>query len=271
MYEEKLEWILKFLNCFFRILGRRRGDTIRAYLAEHFALIYRHSLSGGDKILFFGQGLKPLYRGRSLLTKEPETIAWIDGMSSEEVIWDVGANIGVYSLYAAKVKKMKVIAFEPSASNYAVLCRNIELNKLDNEITGFCMALSDSNKFDRLYFPTTNIGASGNQQGITKNMFNEDFTPMFSQGSLGMTIDSLIENWGFIPPNHIKIDVDGIEGLIIDGADKTLKSLKTKSLLVEVVESSKLKLDNVKEKLESYGFVGKLHGKNNHIFTREFK
>jgi len=86
-----------------------------------------------------------------------------------------------------------------------------------------------------------------------------------------MTIDSLIENWGFIPPNHIKIDVDGIEGLIIDGADKTLKSLKTKSLLVEVVESSKLKLDNVKEKLESYGFVGKLHGKNNHIFTREFK
>ena len=48
-----------------------------------------------------------LWRARTYLTKEPETINWIDGFKKNEVFFDVGANIGLYSIYAAK-KNCKV-------------------------------------------------------------------------------------------------------------------------------------------------------------------
>ena len=61
------------------------------------------------------------WRGRTHLTKEPETIAWIDGFNEGDVFYDIGANIGVYSLYAAFKKKTQVFAFEPSPFNFATL------------------------------------------------------------------------------------------------------------------------------------------------------
>ena len=71
----------------------------------------------------------PYTRAVTLFTKEPETIAWIDDrVLPGDVFYDIGANIGVFSLYSAKVKKATVIAFEPHAKNYGILNENIFLN-----------------------------------------------------------------------------------------------------------------------------------------------
>ena len=69
-------------------------------------------------------------RATTLLSKEPETIQWIDGFKDGVVLWDIGANVGVYALYAAIRRKASVLAFEPSAPNFHVLSRNIHLNSL---------------------------------------------------------------------------------------------------------------------------------------------
>ena len=71
------------------------------------------------------------WRVNTCLTKEPETIEWIDGFENKEnlIFWDIGANIGLYSIYnSLKNVNSTTIAFEPSSSNLRVLTRNISIN-----------------------------------------------------------------------------------------------------------------------------------------------
>ena len=75
--------------------------------------------------------------------KEPETLEWIDSIPEGSVIWDIGANIGLYSCYAAKHRNCKVFAFEPSIFNLELLARNIFINKLVDRLTIIPLPLSD--------------------------------------------------------------------------------------------------------------------------------
>ena len=86
------------------------------------------------------------WRIDTLLTKEPETIEWINNFkdNKELVFWDIGANIGLYSIYAAlRYKDIKIISFEPSTNNLRILSRNISINQLDEKIFINQLPLSD--------------------------------------------------------------------------------------------------------------------------------
>ena len=74
------------------------------------------------------------YRAETFSTKEPETLRWIDTFKKNSVFWDIGANVGLYSCYAAKNIKCKVYAFEPSVFNLELLSKNIFINSLMDEI-----------------------------------------------------------------------------------------------------------------------------------------
>ena len=76
------------------------------------------------------------------MTKEPDTIQWIDEFPEQTVFWDVGANVGVYSLYAATKPGVSVLSFEPLAANFHVLSRNIELNDFGHCVRAYCVALA---------------------------------------------------------------------------------------------------------------------------------
>ena len=67
------------------------------------------------------------WRVTTFLTKEPETIEWIDTFAPGDVLFDIGANIGCYSIYAAS-RSVRVMAFEPESQNYALINQNIFLN-----------------------------------------------------------------------------------------------------------------------------------------------
>ncbi len=58
------------------------------------------------------------YRADSFYTKEPETVAWIDSFNDNEIFFDIGANIGIYSLYASITHSCKTFCFEPYHKNY---------------------------------------------------------------------------------------------------------------------------------------------------------
>src|SRR6185437_4913944 len=68
------------------------------------------------------------WRVNTFATKEPETLDWIDSLPEGAVLWDIGANVGLYSVYAAKARRCRVWAFEPSVFNVELLARNIFLN-----------------------------------------------------------------------------------------------------------------------------------------------
>ena len=79
---------------------------------------------------------------------------WINRFSCDKriIFWDIGANIGLYSIYAAlKSENVDVVAFEPSTSNLRVLSFYISINKLQNRIKIINQPLSDiKNNFQLL-------------------------------------------------------------------------------------------------------------------------
>ena len=73
--------------------------------------------TGGNNYIFSIANPLLRLRAETFLTKEPETLEWIDRMNDDSVLWDIGANVGIYSIYAAVSKRANVIAFEPSFFN----------------------------------------------------------------------------------------------------------------------------------------------------------
>ena len=150
------------------------------------------------------------------------------------VVVDIGANIGYYTLIAAKLvgNKGTVYAFEPMPSNYELLCKNIEVNGYTNVV------------------PVQK--AVSNKQGEAKFWFEGDWSgsPSFSKYCvLAVSKHETLEKGGFIEvetisldeffentvknikADVIKVDTGGGEGLIIDGAEKVLKSNNLKIFL----------------------------------------
>jgi hypothetical protein len=75
----------------------------------------------GKGMRFATTGSSSKKRLRSLFSKEPITIAWMDTFASGETLYDIGANVGMYTVYAAVMRDAAVYSFEPEALNYAEL------------------------------------------------------------------------------------------------------------------------------------------------------
>ncbi len=164
-------------------------------------------------------------------TDEPETLAWIDGFKGGETLWDIGASIGVYSLYAALDEDLTIYAFEPSGFNFGLLIEHIAINDMGDRINPLCIALGRNSGLNKLHMAHASPGHGGNALGVARNQFRS-FAPVFSQTVLAFSMDQLRERYGLTAPDHIKIDVDGIEPEIIAGARETLPEVKT--LLMEI-------------------------------------
>ena len=98
----------------------------------------------GQQILISIDHLRTLNRAKTYSKKEPDTLDWLDSFESGSCYFDIGANIGQYSLYPAKKygKDVQIFAFEPQSNNYYALNKNIYLNNLSNHILSYCFAVS---------------------------------------------------------------------------------------------------------------------------------
>jgi FkbM family methyltransferase len=193
------------------------------------------------KMRFATTGSSSKKRLRSLFSKEPITLAWIDTFPKGETLYDIGANVGMYTIYASVMRNATVYAFEPEALNYAELNKNIFLNDIQDRVLGYCLALSDVDKADRLLLSDFGLGIS--YHDFEENSWTED--KVFAQdwvlskdnrrqqGCLGRTVDSLIGE-GIPIPHHIKIDVDGLEHRVIGGMQDVLRQPGLKTVLIEI-------------------------------------
>lgn len=175
------------------------------------------------------------FRASTFATKEPDTLDWISSFQKNAIFLDIGANIGIYSIFAAKFTK-KIYSFEPDALNYALLNLNIKDNSLDEKISAYPVSIHNSFKFDYLNLQNYQFGGALSSFSNNKDQFEKRFNPSFRQGSYSITIDYFISNLEIkIKENlYCKIDVDGNEKIVLDGAKKTLKNKIFKSILVEL-------------------------------------
>ena len=172
------------------------------------------------------------WRARTFLTKEPETLEWIDTFESGDVLFDVGANIGLYSIYAAS-RSVRVVAFEPESQNYALINQNIFLNGLGEKVQCLAVALADRNGVDYIYLSRFRAGESMHAFADPLDWQRRPFNPSFQQGSVAFSLDGFLDFQPEPFPTHIKIDVDGIEAKVVRGAARTLRDERLQSLLVE--------------------------------------
>ncbi|MCR9140729.1 MAG: FkbM family methyltransferase [bacterium] len=197
---------------------------------ENFVITHRVPV-GEKEIRVFGYGAVCRWRADTLLSKEPETIEWMKGFATGETLWDVGANIGVYTLYAAAIRGCKVAAFEPAAQNYYILNKNIELNRLAASVRAFPIAFSYG-------FRASSFTMSNLEGGAALSTIEDDpeVSANFTQGLMALSLDEFVERGGTTFPDHLKIDVDGEEHNILLGGKKLLADGRLKTLLIELDE-----------------------------------
>lgn len=174
---------------------------------------------------------------------------------------DIGANIGSFTILAAKVAGAEVIAFEPDTNTVATLARNIAANAVEDRVAVHTSALGDREQ--DLWF------TSGMD---TINHVAEADTP----GAVrvhGTTLDTVLA--GRVPL-LIKIDVEGHEPAVVAGAQKTLASPDLKAVEVETVTQ------DIADMLAGHGFAQRhydpftrrlsqtpVHAANNSLYVRD--
>lgn len=175
------------------------------------------------------------YRCNSFFEKEPETVAWIETMIRDgDVVYDVGANIGLYSIYSAiRHPNARVYAFEPLRGNYQRLCDNAQINDVPNLVPLY-FALSDCTAIQSLYINDYRKGASGSQLGAPVNDVGEPFSPLGMEYVPSIRMDDLENIFALPQPNHIKIDVDGLEAKIVNGMRNILSGDSVRTVLIEI-------------------------------------
>jgi len=260
---------------------RLLGDEPRGRLIEEIFDSMTFDVPVGAKSFRFATPTPTLrWRARTALSKEPDTIGWIDRFQPDDVLWDIGANVGVFSLYAAAIRGTRVVAFEPAAGNYMMLCRNVELNGLDNRVVAYCLALSGETRLGVLNSAERALGGALHQFGERgdSSVYWSEAGCIAHQGMTGFAIDDFIRLFNPPFPTHVKIDVDGLELPILRGAAATLHDRRLSSVMVELSLTDRAECELGLELLSQAGFELVAQGERqqaggaaaaNHFFARK--
>ncbi len=241
--------IFKALSLFFKT---RVGNYIIEKML-HLSLNNFKEINYNDcKLKFIVPNWINRFRIDTFATKEPETLEWINSFKKNSIFWDIGANVGLYSCYASKNLNCKVIAFEPSIFNLELLGRNIFINQLVDKVTVIPIPLTDNLSENKLNISTTEWGGSGSTFGQNYTYDGSILNTKFDYKTIGISMDQAVNLLKIPQPDYIKIDVDGIEHLILKGGEKTLLSVK--SILVEIDDRFKKQKENTEKYLNNAGF-----------------
>lgn len=161
-----------------------------------------------------------VWRANTITEKEPGTIAWIQTFALGDVFYDIGANIGVYTLLAAKQvgPTGHVVACEPHLPNAVALLRNVEASGFTDRVSVVAAAVDEHEGWKTFAYRSSRTGSSGSQIGRPG-----------CEVKRTISVHSLFSE--FVPATHIKVDVDGNEPGIVKGMRGALHG--TRSVQIE--------------------------------------
>ena len=164
----------------------------------------------------------------SSCSKEPWTVRWIeDYLEPGDVLYDVGANVGAYTLLAAvAVPGMRVVSFEPSPANFAALCANVDLNGVSDRVIAVPLALGDRARSALL---DRDAAVPGGSPRLGNAVPAEAATKVLVD-----RLDDVIRRFDLPTPDHLKLDVEGGELDVLAGGERLLASGGVRSAMVEL-------------------------------------
>jgi len=197
---------------------------------------------------------KTYYRWQTYNSKEPETFDWIDTWVREgDTFFDIGANIGIYTIYVAlRHPGARVVAFEPEYANLHLLRDNVVENSLQGRVEVYSIALSNRSGLSHLHIQDFTPGAALHTESRDTLSITRMRRPViWREGICVFTMDAFCDETG-LQPQCIKIDVDGTEPEVLEGAVRTLSSPGLRSLIIELPRETRAR-DTCEELLLSAG------------------
>ena len=148
-------------------------------------------------------------------------------------IVDIGTNTGMHTIPLGKMLKNngKVIAIEPEKNNFEILKKNIKLNNLDNVIV---INKGCFSKRSTLTFYLDGVGTGGHSL-VNKNVGDEEIKIEVD------SLDNILKELKIKKVDLIKVDVEGAESDVLEGAVKTLKKFHPK-IIFEAWDNEHLKI-----------------------------
>lgn len=140
-------------------------------------------------------------------------------LKANDLFFDIGANVGVYTVLASKIKNAKTVSIEPLPNTFDKLLDNIKINRLDNVEA---MNIGLANQKSKLFFTTDKDTMNRIATEKDKNTKEVEVD----------TLDSLALKHGY--PKLIKMDVEGYETMVLNGAKKTLLSDELEAIIIEL-------------------------------------
>ncbi len=199
---------------FGKLLPRFAYPVVRGPLKGARFILGTFSGKGGGATVYFNMS-------------EPEqTSALVDTLKKGQVFFDIGANVGYYTILGGRLvgSQGKVFAFEPVVRNLAYLYRHTELNKAGN-VTIISAACSDNSSLT--LFSAGPDFATGH---MTKSIRVDPGAREPSFPVPTVTVDAMVQLLG-VSPDVMKIDVEGAELSVLRGAQATLRKAKSKVFL----------------------------------------
>jgi FkbM family methyltransferase len=209
---------------------------------------------GASRFRFRCQNYTEFARCLKLFVKEPGTCEWIRSrVRPGDVFYDIGANIGVYTVLAAEQVGAagKVFAFEPHSATFARLLETISINRLSGVVTACSCALHEQQGFFPFSYFSPEAGSSQSQLDARAADRPARNPSAVVELKFSASLDSLVASGGFAPADHVKIDVDGNELMILKGMRGLLSGRRPpRSIQVEI---------NAGQRADIFGFM-RSHG-----------
>jgi FkbM family methyltransferase len=226
-----------FINTTERLAGKNLGK-IPGVLPLYHALFRKLwanrriiEVAGSKMYVDFGHELPLRKTFEAYITApnwdEATTDAFIATLKNGSVVLDLGANIGYYSLLAARLvgSQGKVYSFEPEPNNYALLANNVALNDYQNVIT-VPKAVSDTSGSVTLKLSNQDSGAH-----TIRDQFNlSEFTATVNVETV--CLDEYFEGCSH-PIDVVKMDIEGLEPRAFRGMSRILKDNPQITMFVE--------------------------------------
>lgn len=249
--------IRNFILNFLKIIGKLKVVNKIYSIIKTLDNFEKIKIDEENKIYLLDTNWLTRYRIQSFYSKEPETINWINNFQSG-TFWDIGANVGLYSIYASKINKnLKTISFEPSVLNLEILSKNIYKNNQQDNIKIVTNPLSNKNKFDKFYL-------SNLDEGGANSSFGKKINDVLYYHTNSINCEKLISLYNLEEPKYVKIDIDGNELEVLESIFKVFNNIE--SFLIEV-ETEKEEILNIMKK-NNYQIIFSDNNVNNIIWKK---
>jgi FkbM family methyltransferase len=190
-------------------------------------------------------------------TERPMQRCIAQHLAPGDVFYDIGANIGFFSLLATKYvgDEGSVYAFEPVAENVVAVRSNARLNNLNN-LSVFEVAIAAQSGAGELFVTQWDGGSSLSATALDPN------EPVERRRVSVVAMDDLVASEDLRPPTLVKIDVEGAEFSVLEGMKETIVQFKP-ILVYEVDDGDRTSFDRRWKELDQ--FVGGLGYRIKHL------